>query len=56
MANSEIIGAGQDTARRAPKKEENGCVGCYFYAEAYKTETDRGCMSSGPCVYEPERD
>jgi hypothetical protein len=30
MANSKIIGAGQDTARRAPKKEnERNCKTCF---------------------------
>ncbi len=40
MANSEIIGAGQDTARPAPKKRdyEHMCDAC-------KYKTDLGCKA-----------
>jgi hypothetical protein len=51
MANYEIIGAGQDTAHRAPKKEEE-CTDttCYYFGEG------QGCMTSGKCVYETEEE
>ena len=47
MKNSEIIGVVQeDGASCAEEKCKD--TKCYFYAEPY------GCMTDGPCVYEPD--
>ena len=52
MANSEIIGAGQDKERTSCAQEEEKCTDtkCYYFGQG------QGCMTSGKCVYEPEEE